>query len=164
MSILSDKTIEFALKDEGVHEIGNTNSGPIINKMQAIVHMSPGNPWCCAAACYWIDLAAKELNIIPEIKFHASVYGFWHDSNNQKLIIPNFEPGCLILRDEGLNSAGHAIGHLMIGIKDNKDGTFQCISGNTTSFDPNARTGGCVAVQNRPFSQLINGYGYMLIQ
>lgn len=163
MSILAEKTIEYALKDEGVSEVGNTNSGPIVNKMLAVVHMSPGNPWCCAAASYWIVQAAQELNITPQIKLHASVYAFWHDPDNQKLIIPNFEPGCLILRNEGVNKLGHAIGHLMVGIKDNGDNTFNCISGNTTAADPNARTGGCVAVQNRPFNQLINGYGYMRI-
>jgi hypothetical protein len=162
MNQLAQKTIEYALKDEGVHETNGNNAGPIIDKMLAIVHLPPGNPWCCAAAAYWIYNAATELVIVPEIQLAASVLKMWN--LNQSLVIPSPEPGCLALRDEGVNSLGHKIGHLMVVIDINPDGTLKVISGNTTSADPNSRDGGCVAVQNRPMSQFINGYGFISIQ
>lgn len=162
-SNLAEATRVIFLAQNGVHEIGNSNSGPEVDQYLAAVHLDPGNAWCCATAAWCIKQAAKQLNITPQIKLHASVYAFWHDPDNQSLIIPSFEPDCLVLRNEGVSKSGSHIGHLMLGIQDNGDNTFNCVSGNTTASDPNARTGGCVAIQNRPFSQLINGFGFMRI-
>ena len=165
MTPLQQKVIDLALQDVGVHEDPpGSNSGPVINKMLAVVGLNPGYAWCCASACYWISGACNELGLTHEFSFGASVLKLWQ--RNQALVIPAPVPGCIALRNEGVNSLGHAVGHCMVVIDVLDDGqTLKVISGNTTAANPNARTGGEVAIQDRPMSQFTdNGYGFLAIR
>jgi hypothetical protein len=159
-SSLAEATGIILLSQEGVHEQGGNNMGPEVNEYLSYgVGLNPGYAWCCAFVAWGIKHAAQQLNITPQIKLHASVYAFWTD--NQNLIIPTFEPNCLVLKNEGLNSAGHRVGHLMFGIGLDPDSSMSVISGNTNAAG--SREGNCVAIQARNQSELSLGYGFIKI-
>ena len=159
-SSLAEATRIILLSQEGVHEIGNTNSGPEVDEFNAAVNMPPGTSWCCAYLCWGVKNAAKQLNVTPQFQYGASVFKLW--TRNQSLILPGPQADCIMLRNEGISRfSGHAIGHALWVLGVNDDTNLHVISGNTTAADPNARTGGSVAIQNRPQSQMSNGYGYI---
>lgn len=152
--------LTIAEGENGQHEVGGNNLGPAVEKYLASIGLAPGNPWCCAFVCWCIKQAAAQLSVTPEFSYHGSVYSMWE--NNPSLRIDAPVAGCLALRDEGTNSEGHRVGHVLFVIAVSTDGqTLTCISGNTNA--QGSREGNCVAIQERPISQFANGYGFMRI-
>ncbi|HVT62248.1 MAG TPA: hypothetical protein VHD33_02020 [Legionellaceae bacterium] len=159
---LDTAAVQIALSQEGVHEVGGNNMGPEVKIYLASVGLDEGYAWCCGFGAWCIKEAAKQLGIIPQIKMHASVYAIWHDPANKSLILPEFQPNCLVLKNEGLNKQGHPQGHLMFGISKSNDNILHVVSGNTNAAG--SHEGNCVAVQDRSTDELKLGYGYMAIR
>jgi hypothetical protein len=157
---LAEATRIIMLAQEGVSEIGTTNTGPEVNEYLASVHLPGGYPWCSALLCWSIQQAAKQLNVTPEFKYGASAYKLW--TTNQDLILTEPMPNCAVIKNEGVNSAGHAVGHVMFLLNVNDNGSLNVISGNTNLAG--SREGTSVVIQNRGIDQLALGYGYLEIR
>ena len=159
-SDLASATRIIFLAQEGVSEIGTTNTGPEVNQYLAAVELDPGYAWCSAVLCWSIQQAAKQLNITPQFQYGASAYKLW--TRNQSLILQDPEPNCAVIKNEGLNSAGHAVGHCLFLLDINSaEPLLHCISGNTNK--QGSREGTTVVVQDRATSELVLGYGYLKI-
>src|ERR1022692_4008101 len=143
-SSLAEATRIIFLAQEGVSEVGTTNTGPEVNNYLAAVSLNPGYAWCSAVLCWSIQQAAKQLNITPQFQYGASAYKLW--TRNQALILPGPEVNCAVIKNEGLNSAGHAVGHclFLLGIND-AEPLLNVISGNTNKAG--SREGTTVVVQ-----------------
>ncbi len=162
MNDLAQKTLDFALTQFGVHEIGGNNRGPQVEKYLATIGLEPGDPWCAAFVCWCLKQAVEAIGTPTQVHFGASVKKLW--DRNQALVLQAPEPGCLALRDEGLSSKGTRVGHVMFVLDVLQDGqTLKVISGNTNA--QGSREGNCVAIQLRPTSQITDhGYGFVSIQ
>lgn len=159
-SSLAEATRIIFLAQEGVSEIGTTNTGHEVNQYLAAVGLDPGFPWCSAVLCWSIQQAAKQLNIKPQFQYGASAFKLWN--RNQGLILPGPVANCAVIKNEGLSPAGHAVGHCLFLLDVNADGSLHCISGNTNV--QGSREGTTVVIQDRGTDQLALGYGYLEIK
>ena len=161
MANLDEQSVIVACGFEGVHEQGGDNRGPEVDMFIRAVGLEPPQPWCCGFICYCIQQAVQQLGLPhPQFQYGASVYKLWN--RNQGLVIPAPVPNCVALRNEGVNSLGHAVGHALFVIGVNEDGSLHCISGNTNAAG--SRNGDSVVIQDRPMSQFANGYGFLKIE
>lgn len=161
MANLDEQSVIIACGYEGTTEEGGNNRGPMVDKFIEAVGLNPPEPWCCGFICYCIQQAVQQLGLPPPtFQYGASVLKLW--DRNQSLVIPAPVANCIALRNEGVNSLGHAVGHALFVIGVNADGSLHCISGNTNAAG--SRDGNCVAIQDRPMSQFANGYGFLKIE
>lgn len=149
MSHLSEKAIEIAISQLGVHEdAGNKNTGPQVNEYLGSVGLSPGNSWCMAFMYWCFNKAADQLGIRNPLAKTAGVIDHWNKKRFQYGKVQP-EAGDIFIMDFG-SGKGHT------GIIEKVDPVFvYTIEGN--SNDEGSREGYEVCRRKRTHSS-IKGY------
>ena len=137
-----------AAKDIGLHEIGDSNKGPDIQKFFDASGVPPGSYWCAAACSYWVQQWIKGNNI-PNVKPPREGSCFqWQNWAKQNKIPVSMSPSP---GDVVVFKASH------IGVVESVNGSsFGNISGNTSAGPGVERNGGGVYRKNSNISSVLH--------
>jgi hypothetical protein len=142
----------------GVTEIGGNNKGQLVELFQRSVSIAKGDPWCAAFVFFCLDAVEKQAKVLDPNYPRSNAFKsghcltIWNRTPESKRVTgKDAVPGDLVV----WNKRGTTQGHIGVLLKNNHNGTFQSIEGNTSNSDGFDRDGGGVYLKNR----LIGGYG-----
>ena len=128
MKQLVQDTIEVAMSQNGVREVGN-NRGVTVSRYLASVGLGPGYPWC-AAFLYWAMQQAAQTDPLPNPFVRSASTGVvyaWASSHDLLANVP--QVGDVFLR--GVSTGDGFVPH-HTGLVTGVDGaTFTTVEGNT---------------------------------
>lgn len=121
---------------EGVRETG-ANTGPVVNEIEQVVQLSPGDSWCMAAVQAALRFAENTTGKASTIYASGSCLDTW-DNSPKNQISKSFKPneGDIIIYQHGSTRNGHT--EIVIKVM----GTLALVMGGNTSAAPGVNANG----------------------
>jgi hypothetical protein len=131
---LHEKSLEIALSQNGVREIGGANSGPDVEKYLKSVGLGKGYSWCMAFVYWCFEEAAKDLNVENPLVKTGGVLKGWNNSKGTKILAKNTKENPELVKPGQIFIIDHGRGYGHTGIVKAVNGGFMTtIEGNTNN-------------------------------
>lgn len=126
------RIVAKAVSHIGEREIGDSNTGPQVDKYLAYVGLDPGQEWCAAAACYWVGTTLVQIGLPtyahPKTGSTGAIH-VWGINHAATVGRTSVFPGCVgCLIDHTTNTGyRHTV---LVRTVDHAAGTFTTVEGN----------------------------------